>query len=305
MQPFTFYLDWIITGQFAGLCWAQEKGLYNQVGLAVDLIPWQEDGRSIVEKVMAGGLCAGSSEDNLIVSGIVAGHPVKALAGMLQQSPLVLMTKRTSSIRTLADLVGRRVAMHADGIRILEAVLALSGIDLAMIDLTEVTYDLNNLAQDRFDAVQGYAMSEPLELAALGYDLHLIPVRHHHLHPYAQIFFASETVIQQEAATLRAFLAASFEGWRQAMAQREEAAWIVVKMAQGAAHLSTERQIVETLATYVSGDIPLTRFGALDRGRWQRNLDTYANLGLTPYPLPVDAVLDEQFVQAIYGDLAA
>lgn len=300
MQPFTFYLDWIITGQFAGLCWAQEKGLYTQAGLAVDLIPWREDGRSIVEKVMAGGLCAGSSEDNLIVSGLVAGHPIKALAGMLQQSPLVLMTKRGSNIETVADLSGRRVAMHADGIRILEAVLALAGIDRAAIDLTEVTYDLDNLAQDRFEAVQGYAMSEPLELAALGYDLHLIPVRHYHLHPYAQVFFAGEATIRQKPAILQAFLAASFEGWRQAMAHREEAAQIVVKLAQGTAHLTTERQIVETLATYVSDDSSLTRFGALDRGRWQRNLDTYAKLGLIPHPLPVDAVLDEQFVQAIY-----
>lgn len=300
MQPFTFYLDWIITGQFAGLCWAQEKGLYRQAGLAVDLIPWREDGRSIVEKVMAGGLCAGSSEDNLIVSALGAGHPIKALAGMLQQSPLVLMTKRASNIQTLTDLVGRRVAMHTDGIRILEAVLALAGIDRVAIDLTEVTYDLDNLAQDRFDAVQGYAMSEPLELAALGYDLHLIPVRHYHLHPYAQVFFAGESTIRQEPAILQAFLAASFEGWRQAMAQREEAAQIVVKMAQGVAHLSTERQIVETLTTYVNGDIAMTRFGALDLGRWQRNLDTYANLGLTPRRLTVAEVVDEQLVKAIY-----
>lgn len=301
MQPFTFYLDWIITGQFAGLCWAQAKGLYTKAGLAVELIPWREDGRSIVEKVMAGGLCAGSSEDNLIVSGLVAGHPIKALAGMLQQSPLVLMTKRASNIQTLTDLVGRRVAMHADGIRILEAVLALAGIDRAAIDLTEVTYDLDNLAQDRFDAVQGYAMSEPLELAVLGYDLHLIPVRHYHLHPYAQVFFAGDSIIRREPAILQAFLAASFAGWRQAMAHREEAAQIVVNLAQDRAHISTERQIVETLAAYVSDDVALTRFGTLDLGRWQRNLDTYAKLGLTPRRLTVAEVVDEQFVKAIYN----
>ena len=301
MQPFTFYLDWVITGQFAGLCWAQEKGLYAQAGLAVALRPWQEDGRSIVDKVLAGGLCAGSSEDNLIVSGIAAGRPIKALAGMLQQSPLVLMTKQSRGLRTLADLVGRRVAMHADGIRILEAVLALDGIDRTTIDLTEVTYDLDNLATDRFDAVQGYAMSEPLELAALGFAIELIPVRHYHLHPYAQIFFASEEVIAQAPATLRAFLAASFAGWRQAMAQREEAARVVVKLAQGMADLTTERQIVETLATYVSGEIAMDHFGQLDLGRWQRNLDTYAKLGLTSRRLTVAQVVDEQFVQMIYG----
>ena len=58
---------------------------------------------------------------------------------------------------------------------------------------------------------------------------------------------------------------------------------------------------METLATYVSGEIGLERFGQLDLGRWQRNLDTYAKLGLTPRPLTVAQVVDEQFVQRIYG----
>ena len=74
--PFTFYLDWIICAQFAGLCWAQAKGLYDAAGLEVRLVPWREDGRSIIDKVLADEVCAGSSEDNLIVSAVAAGRPV-------------------------------------------------------------------------------------------------------------------------------------------------------------------------------------------------------------------------------------
>ena len=76
MMHFTFYLDWVICAQFAGLCWAQAKGLYAEAGLDVTLVPWQEDGRTIVEKVLAGGLCAGSSEDNLLVSARATGASV-------------------------------------------------------------------------------------------------------------------------------------------------------------------------------------------------------------------------------------
>ena len=129
MIPFTFYFDWVMCAQFAGLCWAQATELYRAAGLDVTLVPWHEDSRGIVEKVMTatdqGTICAGSSEDNLIVSACAAGVPIKALATMLQDSPLVLITKTTSGIRTLADLPGRRVAMQPDGNRILEAVLAL------------------------------------------------------------------------------------------------------------------------------------------------------------------------------------
>jgi ABC-type nitrate/sulfonate/bicarbonate transport system substrate-binding protein len=296
MQPFKFYLDWIINSQFAGLCWALAKGLYHQAGLDVTLIPWQEDGRSIIDKVVAGGLCAGSSEDNLIVAGCAAGVGVRALAGMLQESPLVLMTKPDSGIRSLSDLPGRRVAMHSDGIRILEAVLALKGIDRLDVEISEVTYDLDNLIQDRYEAVQGYAFAEPFVLAGLGINVQLIPIRDHLLHPYAQVFFTSESCLTQHSDILRRFLSASFAGWRQAMTQREEAAHTVVKVSGGLADLATERKAIETMLPYVAGTVGLRRFGTLDRTRWKNNLDSYARFGIIPRPMAIDQTLTGEFL---------
>jgi ABC-type nitrate/sulfonate/bicarbonate transport system substrate-binding protein len=300
MQSFTFFLDWIISGQFAGLCWAVEKGLYRQAGLEVTLQPWVEDGRSIIDRVVTGGLCAGSSEDNLIVSGAMAGRGVKALGTMLQESPLVLMTKPSSGIRTLQDLPGKRVAMHVDGIRILEAVLALYGIDQAEVEITEVAFDWDNLLQDRFDAVQGYATTEPVVLAAWGVEVRLIPVRHPRLHPYAQVFFTTESCINQYPAVLHNFLQASFEGWRQAMTHRDEAARIVVSLSQGAANLVTERQVIEHMAPYVLGQVGLERFGVLDMERWKHNLESYARFGLISRHPSLAEVIEARFLHHIY-----
>lgn len=301
MQPFTFFLDWVISGQFAGLCWAVEKGLYAQAGLEVDLCPWTEDGRSIVDKVVAGGLCAGSSEDNLIVSGVIAGRGIKALGVMLQESPLVLMTKPSSGIQSLTDLRGKRVAMHVDGIRILEAVLALHGINQSEIELTEVTFDLDNLVQDRFDAVQGYAMTEPIMLAAMGIEVHLIPIRHRQLHPYAQVFFATEPCIAQNPDIIRSFLAASWAGWQQAMTYRDEAARIVVKMSGDTADLATERRILEQVYAFATGNMGLEWFGMLDVERWEYNLESYARFGITSRKLTTAEVVEDRFLKEIYA----
>ena len=300
MQPFPFYLDWIISGQFVGLCWAYRRGLYAQSGVDVELI-WSEEGRTIVDKVVSGEICAGSSEDNLIVSGIAAGKRIKAVAGMLQQSPLVLMTKRSTGIQSLADLPGRRVAMHADGIRILDAVLALAGIDRATIDLHEVNFDIANLVDDRYDAVQGYAMTEPIELAEQGIDVCLVPVRHPLLHAYAQVIFTSEECIAQAPEALRAFLAASFAGWREAMLHRDEAAEIVAEMAGAEASVATERHVLDALSSFVSGEIGMERFGVMDLARWQRNLDAYARFEITPRRMTVAEVVDHRFLDEIYG----
>ena len=295
MTPFTFYLDWVICAQFAGLCWAQAKGLYAAAGLAVTLVPWQEDGRGIVEKVMAGGICAGSSEDNLIVSARARGAPVKAVAAMLQESPLVLITKRASGIHTLADLPGRRVAMQPDGNRILEAVLALEGIDQHSIQISESAYDLNRLAEEQVDAMQGYAMAEPIELAHMGVETHIIPIRHHQLHPYAQIFFAGDSVIEQQPDLLQRFLHTSCAGWCAALSQPDEAATLIVAMNGGASQWATERAMLAVMTPYILGEIGLERFGELDRQRWVRNLATYASIGILSHPVALAEVVDDRF----------
>ncbi|HMR68134.1 MAG TPA: ABC transporter substrate-binding protein [Anaerolineae bacterium] len=300
MQPMTFFLDWIMNSQFAGLCWALEKGLYASAGLDVTLVPWVEDGRTIIEKVVSGGVCAGSSEDNLIVLGNLAGAGVKALGVMLQESPLVLMTKPESGIRSLVDLPGRRVAMHIDGIHILEAVLSLNGLERAEVEITQVTWDLNHLIEDRFDAVQGYAIAEPVTLAAMGVEVHLIPIRHQQLHPYAQVFFASDACLEQHPDLLQRFLKASFTGWQQAMNRRDEAARLVVKCSNGQANLATEREVLERMYPFVTGQIGLSRFGLVDAERWDHNLDSYARFGITSRKITRAATVDDRFLQAIY-----
>ena len=296
MTPFAFYLDWVLCAQFAGLIWAQAKGLYREAGLDVTIIPWEEDGRSIIEKVRDGGVCAGSSEDNLIVGARAAGVPVKALATMLQDSPLVLITRQQSDIHSLHDLVGRRVAMQGDGNRILEAVLALNGINRHTIQISESAYDLNRLAQDRVDAMQGYAMAEPLELAHLGVATRVIPIRHHELHPYAQVFFATDGVIEQHSETLRRFLHASVAGWQAALRQPDEATSLIVAMNGGRTEIATEREMLVTMTPYALGEVGWARFGVLDRRRWERNLATYQRIGILSRPMTVGEIVDDRFV---------
>jgi NitT/TauT family transport system substrate-binding protein len=294
LTPFTFYLDWIICGQFAGLCWAQAKGLYNSAGLDVNLVPWQEDGRGIVQKVLEAShqnvLCAGSSEDNLLCTARAEGQPVKVLASMLQHSPLVLITHTESSIQALTDLPGKRLVMHPDGNRILEAVLVLGGIDYQALSVSELAYDLGQLTRGNYDAIQGYAMSEPLELAQLGFPTRLIPIRHHELHPYAQVFFTTETVIHEHADEVKRFLEASFTGWREAMTHQDEATDIVVAMMGKGAERATERERIRLMTPYVLGDVGLERFGFLDTRRWERNLATYAKIEITSRVVKLDEI---------------
>lgn len=61
MQPFPFYLDWIISGQFVGLCWAYRRGLYAQSGLDVKLL-WSEEDRTMSTKLFRAEFAPGAAK---------------------------------------------------------------------------------------------------------------------------------------------------------------------------------------------------------------------------------------------------
>ena len=218
-------LDWEINCQFAGLVWAGVNGLYEDAGLDVRLVPPStRRAAPILDAVREAPLAAGCMEDNLIVRAAADGAGVKAIGAMLQETPMVLMTAAGNGVRTLADLSGLRVGVHRDGVHLLDTILALHGVDRASMDIVVGGWTLDDLIRGRLDAAQGYAITEPAYLEAAGFHPHLISVAHSHLHPYAQMMFATVECIREHAGPLSRFLRATFDGWRAALADPGRAA---------------------------------------------------------------------------------
>ena len=295
-QPFTFYLDWLPNAQFAGICWALDHGLYRDADLDVRLVPWVEGGRSIVQKVLSGGLCAGSAEDNLVVAANARGEArISAVAAMFQMTPLIVMSRPESAIRSIGDLRAKRVAMHSDGIRILEGMLDLHGISRSDLELFEVTHDLNNLLERRFDAVQGYAVSEPLELAARGLTVSTLTLHHPELHPYAQVIFAPDALLSDRRRTFERFLEATFAGWRACVEDLDRAAASIRRVGAPMPDPEWEIAALRLVSRLVSGGDPGHALGSIDRKRWAANLRAYRRFGIVPPDTPLSCALDATF----------
>jgi NitT/TauT family transport system substrate-binding protein len=309
----TIYLDWVLCAQFAGLCWAVDKGLYAAAGLDVTLIPWHNDGHndghnhghndghndgsSVIEKVLhtsaAGQLCVGSLEDNLVVRSVAHGSSVRAFGSMLQDTPMVLMSHPSKSIRTLADLRGKRIGMHTDGIRALEVILALEGILTSEVDIREVGFDLNHLRHGHVDALQGYVMTEPIELAELGESVDVLSLKHARLQPYAQTYFAEHSMLVAHQATYAAFREASTAGWVAVCNEPEAAAVLVSQMMNQPTQVATQLAMLEQLIPLVSSRFPTDRVGTVNTAQWERNLETYFDFGIVDHRLALhDVVFD-------------
>jgi len=281
MTPFPFFLDWESNCQFAGLIVARDTGLFAAAGLDVQLVPPSENPEtSTLDLVLGGGVCAGCMEDNLIVRAVLAGHAVKAIGATMQDTPMVLMTRPDRGIVSLADLPGRHVAMHQDGIHLLETVLDLHGIDRSRIETTVGGWSLDDLARGLVDAAQGYVTTEPHLLARRGITIDQVPVRHRDLHPWAQMMFAATAIIEAQHELLVRFLTACRAGWIVAMSDLASTAGLVAAVSDEHGDVAENQAILEAMVPLIAGDAGLGRAGAMDPERWRRNLATYARFGM-------------------------
>jgi len=289
LTPLTFLLDWEINCQFAGLLWAEAEGLYREAGLALSILPPSQHGqRDLAAAVLDAPGTLACLEENLLVQAAASGRAVCAVAAMLRHTPLVLMTAADGPVHRLDDLVGRRVAMHPDGIALLRALLRLRGIDPGTVRAETDNWDLTALLARRFDAVQGYRITEALRLEQMGFDARLIPLADPALHPQSQVIVAAQRTIAAQAAPLRLFLDVTFAAWAAVLRNPQRAAQIVA--AQSAEHRNPAEnlEILRAMAPLLRGPNPALPLGALDPAQWQRNLESYRRFG----PLSGDIALE-------------
>jgi ABC-type nitrate/sulfonate/bicarbonate transport system substrate-binding protein len=233
-----------------------------------------------------------------VISAAARGEAnLSALAAMFLTTPLVLMSRSEAPVASIEDLRGKRVAIHCDGLHILEGLLRLHGIGANEVKVTEVVNALANLTSGRFDAVQGYAVCEPLEHAALGLRPTTLVMRHKALHPYAQVMFSPSDALAVVPDLYRAALDATFAGWQAAMADPAGAAAAIRAVGAPMTDPALEAVALELVADLVrgTGDDGARGLGRIDPARWAANVAAYATDGLVPKSTSPDCGLRTDF----------
>jgi NitT/TauT family transport system substrate-binding protein len=282
----TMQLDWVFNVQFAGLLMADYLGLYKQRDLTVALKPW-ESGMIVPDVVAADPMAIGCSEQNLILAAQAQGAPIKAVATMFQASPYALMAMPDSNIQTLADLVGKKVGIHADGVKVMELVKSINGLKPGDIEVVEIPYEnkLNRLIGGELAALQCYAVDEPIGFAKqVGQAPILLPMDQYGYKAYAQVFFASDALLQQQPEQVKAFLEASFAGWRIALANIPATAKLIAETYAEKdskyTDVAYQQQSLQLVGEYVLRGIAANQIGTILPAQWQQATDLMAQYNI-------------------------
>jgi ABC-type nitrate/sulfonate/bicarbonate transport system substrate-binding protein len=297
--PLTFQLDWKYNAQFAGLFVAEAAGLYADAGVAVTIREWNDSIR-VMDAVGSGEMDMACAEQSLIIAAQAAGAPVKAVATMFQASPYGLMTLPDKPLEKLEDLRGKKIGVHDDGAKVMALVRSVNGFSPQDIELVEISYKdkFDKVTSGELHAVQCYVIDEPIGVAAkYGLTPKVMHMRDHGFTSTAQTIAVNNAALAAKREAVRAFLRATFEGWKRTLADKETAAKTVVErfVPEGSPYKDVAYQIetLRLLEPYVTEGAPGGRIGAIDPAAWAATAQMMKTFGI------VDALPD------LHGSVAA
>lgn len=283
-------LDGPAEAAHGGYYQALASGAYERRNLNIEIIPGGAN--ADVPRLLASGAAEiGLAADNRIPLRLVAeGAPVKAVAAFFQKAPRVLMAHPAADLDALAELADRPVIVDpAAGEAFWAWLKARHGFTDAQARPVPADGDaLAAFLADPRTVLPGRLTTDPQAVQAAGVSPRVFLLADDGYPAYGGLVLAPTAFARDNAQALRAFIAASVEGWRDYIHGDAEAADALIRradpdMAQAALDQGRERLRVNGVVD--GGDAALYGLGAMTEARWRAVFETMAEGGLFPADL--------------------
>ena len=285
-------LRWLHQSQSAGFYAADQRGLYTDRGLQVELA---EGGPQvdIIDEVVSGRAQFGIANPDSLIEARAQGQPVKAVAAIYRINPAVFMVLADSGIDSPEDFAGKVVHVTPQLDVTLSAVLARTGVPLDQVTRVNYGTDLSAFYAGEVQVWTCFVNSQPYRTRQEGYEVELIYPDDYGVHFYGNVLFTIDSLIEENPDLVRRFVAASLEGWQWALENIEEAGALTL-FYDPEADAAFEQQFLEA-------SFPLIQTGNGSIGSMQA--ETWASMyaileteGLLPVPFEVDTVYTLAFL---------
>ncbi|ATU72805.1 ABC transporter substrate-binding protein [Komagataeibacter rhaeticus] len=265
-EKLTVILDWLLNVNHAALFAAQECGAFTRAGLDVELVS-PSDPDSPARLVTAGqaDVALGyGTQINLLVD---QGLPLVRFGTLIDRPINVVAAMGNGSVRTLADLKGRRVGLSVSGVEesLLAAMLHSAGLSISDVTVTKVNYQMvTALLTGRIDAAIGaYRNAEVLEIEhTSGIAPVIFAPEDHGVPLYDELIMLTRQDLRADPRIPR-FISAVAEGRAALLAHPDD-----MRRAFVARHTEQDTPVLEKAWAMTSGWIPENP-GHLDTARYE------------------------------------
>jgi NitT/TauT family transport system substrate-binding protein len=220
---------WTPQAQFAGYYVALDKGIYARYGIDLKIL----DAGPGHDPVKA--LKDGSAEFAVLwlttaIQQRSAGTELVNLAQIIQRSSMMLISRKSSGIRTIADMSGKKVGMWGGDLSIPPHALFIKyGIKVREVPQNAT---VNLFLRGGIDVTSAMWYNEYHTIINSGLDteeLNVFSLNELGMHFPEDGIYAMEKTLHNDPALAGAFVHASLDGWRYAFEHPEEALDIVIR----------------------------------------------------------------------------
>jgi NitT/TauT family transport system substrate-binding protein len=299
-----FGLDWKAEAEYGGFYQAVANGIYAKHGLDVTI---QEGGPQVnhTQLLLAGRLDFNISSNSFLALNFVKENiPFRAIAGIFQKDPSVLIAHPGVGNDSFAALKGKPIMISADT-RIGWWTFLKAKFGYSDSQIRPYTFNLAPFLADKNAIQQGYLGSEPFSIKEEGHvDPVVLLVADSGFKGYGSMIATSDKKIQQQPDLVQRFVDASIEGWYSYLFSDPTPANTLIKKANPEMNEPLIAYGIDSMKKHGildSGDAKTMGIGAMSADRWTEFYQTVSDQGLYPKGLDVTKAYTLQFVNKKVG----
>ena len=166
-------LTYVPNVQFSGIYLALDNGSYSSHKLNVELRHHGND-EGVFTALVSGDEQVVLATGDEVVQARSQGMDVISVATYYREQPNVILTRKDTGIRTVADLKGKKVGIpgeYGSSWLALQAYLASANMTTSDVNVMSIGYTQTSaLSKGDVDAIVGFANNEAVQLSAAGVD---------------------------------------------------------------------------------------------------------------------------------------
>jgi len=292
-----FATDWRAQAEHGGFYQALASGEYAKRGLKVEIVQGGP-GVNVPQLLASNAVELGMGSNSFIVMNLAQeGVPVKAVAAFMQKDPQVLIAHPDAGVDKIADLKGRPILLSDASVTAFWVWLKAK-YGFTDDQVRKYTFNPAPFLADKRAAQQGYVTSEPYVIEKqAGLKPKVFLLADEGYPGYATMVLATDGLIAQNPAAVKAFVEASAKGWTDYLTGDPSAADALIRKDNPEMTQDVLDQAREKMRSYgiVSGDqgAPV---GAMTDARWKAFYDIAAAQGVYPKSLDYRRAYTLQFV---------
>ena len=289
-------MGYIPNVQFAPFYGAVEQNFFQEEGIDIEFdYSFETDG---VALVAANELPFSLASGEQVLLAREQGLPVVYVAAWYRDYPVGVVSKTEQGIQAPADLAGKRVGipgLFGASYVGLRALLQAGGLTESDIDLQVIGFNqVEALAADQVDAAVIYITNEPIQLAALGYDVKVLRVADYSVLA-SNGLITNQTVLRENPDLVHRMVAATLRGINYTKMHTDDVFEISKNYVDGLAQSdqAVQRAVLQASVVLYQTD-PL---GYSDPQAWANMEQVLLDMGFLTAPLDLEAAYNNEFAR--------